>query len=330
MDTMKWLLEESNPSVRYLTMTELLELPKNDSSVQEAKKAIMTDHTIEKMLELQNPDGSWGAEERFYLDKYQGSVWNLLLLAELGADPEDPRVCRACEFILTHSQDPEGFGFSIEQGAKTKTGLSRMVIPCLTGNMVYSLIKLGYLQNARVQNAIQWILDYQQADDGVIVAMRNPIIDRLTTCFGKHSCHMGVAKALKALSAIPEEYRTKEIKAKIDQLTEYFLIHRIYKKSHDLSRISKPGWVHFGFPLMYQTDVLELLKLFAELHIKDARLDDAIDLVVKKQNADGVWLMENSFNGKMLVDIEKKDAPSKWITLRALYVLKEYRSYRWA
>lgn len=325
MDTIKWLLDESNPSVRYRTMTDLLDMPKNDLAVLTAKNAIMSDTIIEKILELQNPDGSWGEEERFYLDKYHGSVWNLLLLAELGANPEDPRVCRACEFILTHSQDPEGFGFAVEQGAKTRTGMSRTVIPCLTGNMVYSLIKLGYEKNVRVQKAIQWILEYQQADDGVMEAMRNPVIDRLTSCFGKHSCHMGVAKALKALAAIPEANRTKEISAKIDQLAEYFLIHRIYKKSHDFTQISKPGWLHFGFPLMYQTDVLELLEIFAELHIKDPRLDEAIDLIEQKRNADGVWLMENTYNGKMLVNIEKKDAPSKWITLRALRVLKAYR-----
>ncbi len=32
--------------------------------------------------------------------------------------------------------------------------------------------------------------------------------------------------------------------------------------------------------------------------------------------------MERSFNGKMLIDIEEKGKASKWITLRALRVLK--------
>jgi hypothetical protein len=32
--------------------------------------------------------------------------------------------------------------------------------------------------------------------------------------------------------------------------------------------------------------------------------------------------MEHSFNGKMWIDIEEKGEPSKWITLRALRVLK--------
>jgi len=37
---------------------------------------------------------------------------------------------------------------------------------------------------------------------------------------------------------------------------------------------------------------------------------------------DGRWLLKHSLNGKMWADIEVKGKPSKWITLRALRVLK--------
>jgi len=36
------------------------------------------------------------------------------------------------------------------------------------------------------------------------------------------------------------------------------------------------------------------------------------------------WKLENSFNGRYLVDIEKKGKISKWITLNAILVLKRY------
>ena len=36
------------------------------------------------------------------------------------------------------------------------------------------------------------------------------------------------------------------------------------------------------------------------------------------------WTMRNSFNGKMFADVEKKGAPSKWLTLRALQVLEHF------
>lgn len=80
-------------------------------------------------------------------------------------------------------------------------------------------------------------------------------------CWGKHTCHMGVVKALKALSAIPEDIRTDEINDTIQKASEFLLVHHIHKRSHDLRRVSKPGWLKFGFPLMYQTDVLEILDI---------------------------------------------------------------------
>ncbi len=112
--------------------------------------------------------------------------------------------------------------------------------------------------------------------------------------------------------------------AKIGELAEYFLKHHLYKKSHSLDEVSRPGWLRLGFPLMYQTDILELLGLMTDLGISDPRLADAIAILAGKRGADGKWKMENSNNGKMHLDIEKKGAPSKWITLKALNVLKAY------
>ncbi len=319
-----WLLEKSNPSVRYFTLTKLLGKSLDDSEVKAEKQMIMQSPEIISILENQNEDGSWGEQERFYTDKYRGTVWRLLMLAELGAVSENPKIEKACEFILNHSQEPEESGFSVYQSANNQTGLPSGVIPCLTGNMVYSLIKLGYLQDERISKAIGWILKYQRSDDGDDKSPKGEFYQRYVMCWGKHSCHMGVAKALKALAVIPAKMRTKEIDAKISELAEYFLKHHIYKKSHNLNQIAKPGWLNFGFPLMYQTDVLELLEIFSELKIHDVRLNEALELLKAKRDKEGKWIMKNSFNGKIPTKIENKGAPSKWITLKALIVLKEY------
>lgn len=320
----EWLLEEDNPSVRYFTLTSLLNRPLSDLEVGAAREAIMKEGAVPKILADQNDDGSWRIPKRFYRDKYGGAVWNLLILAELAADPDDQRVTRACEFILAHSQEILEGGFSYDESARTGGGLASGVIPCLTGNMVYSLIKLGYLKDERIQKAIDWIVKYQRADDGELLAPLGDFYVRYEMCWGRHSCHMGVAKTLKALAAVPSELRSEEHDDKIYELGEYFLNHHIYKKSHNLNETARPGWLRFGFPLMYQTDVLELLDIFAALQIKDSRLADAIEIVKSKQTKDGKWKLHNSFNGKTLVDIEKKGQPSKWITLRALKVLKAY------
>lgn len=320
----EWLLEEDNPTIRYLTLTSLLGKTLKSKDVMEAKKAIMEKGIVPKILSKQNEDGSFGIPEKFYRDKYKGTVWNLIILAEMSADPADKRIKNACEFILKHSQDPSSGGFSIDVSAKTGTGLPSTVVPCLTGNMVYSLIKLGYLEDERVQRAIGWITTWQRADDAEGDGPTVGMYDRYKNCFGSHTCHMGAAKALKALAAIPTGKRSGKAEEKIDQLTEYFLKHHLYKKSHNLDEVSRPGWLKLGFPLMYQTDILELLGIFTELGIKDKRLCSAVDILKSKQGEGGRWKLESTSNGKMLVKIEKKGESSKWITLRALNVLKDW------
>ncbi len=204
---------------------------------------------------------------------------------------------------------------------KTGTGVPSYVIPCLTGNMVFALIKLGYLEDQRVQKAIDWIVKYQRTDDGDVLSS-DEYHKKRPACFSKHSCHMGVAKSFKALVAIPKEKRSKEIKDKIIEFAEYFLIHHIYKQSHNLEKDSKPGWKKFGFPLMYQTDILELVELFQEIGLKDERLKDAINIIKEKQKDDGTWLLDNTYNGRTTIRIEVKGKPSKWITFKALKVLR--------
>jgi hypothetical protein len=58
--------------------------------------------------------------------------------------------------------------------------------------------------------------------------------------------------------------------------------------------------------------------------IRDERMQEAIDLVVSRQDSQGRWLLQDTFNDRFQVKIETKGKPSKWVTLRALNVLQLY------
>jgi hypothetical protein len=60
-----------------------------------------------------------------------------------------------------------------------------------------------------------------------------------------------------------------------------------------------------------------LRALLTRLGYKDERMQEAIDLVVSKQDTEGKRKLERTFNGRFLVNIEQKGKPSKWITLNA-------------
>jgi len=325
--TLDWLLEKNNPSVRYFTLVDILDRSEKDTEANEARDEIMEGPLVTKILSKQKGPGFWEEPKKFYMAKYKSTVWQLMILAELGARGGNERVQKACEFILNNAQDRKSGGFSIAGTGKTG-GAPSGVIPCLSGNMVWSLIKFGYLKDPRVEHGIQWITTYQRFDDGTKKPPKGWPYDKWEMCWGHHACHMGVVKSLKALSEIPAGLRTNEVKSALAQSIEYLLKHRVYKRSHDLRRVSKPGWLKFGFPLMYQTDVLEILGLLTKLGSKDGRMQEAMDLVISKQDEKGRWKLENSYNGRFHANIERKGKESKWVTLHALRVLKRFHADR--
>jgi hypothetical protein len=291
--------------------------------VTAAKKSIMNDGPVPHILEKQKEGGYWGKPRDFYVrSKYKGTVWTLILLAGLGADGTDGRIRKACEFIFDNTQDPKGGFFykTDEDGC----GHHNYIIPCLTGNMVWSLIRLGYLDDARVQRGIDFITKYQRFDDGIKEPPPGWPYDGFEKCYGRHTCHMGAVKALKALAEIPEDQRPGAVKNTIANGAEYLLKHHIYKRSHNLGRISKPEWLRLGYPLMYNTNILEILEILAGLGYREKRMQEAVDVLLSKQDEHGRWEQEDPFHGRYIVGMERNDRPGKWVTFHALKTIKTY------
>ena len=55
---------------------------------------------IAATLAAQSPEGWWVKPGPGYAPKYTGTVWSLIFLDQLGADPADERVQRACDYVL--------------------------------------------------------------------------------------------------------------------------------------------------------------------------------------------------------------------------------------
>jgi hypothetical protein len=89
---------------------------------------------------------------------------------------------------------------------------------------------------------------------------------------------------------------------------------------HDAVRVDR---YKFGFPIFYVTDLLQIVEASVSLgYGGDPRLSDAVSLIREKQDARGRWLLEYDYTGKTWVDLGAKKRPNKWVTLRALRVLK--------
>ena len=222
-DPTAWLLEEDDPSVRYFALKDLLDRPEDDPELMDARRAIMRRGAAAEILEKQRESAYLERYPRFYTDKYTGLVWSLIALAELGATAND-EIRAQCEYLLENAQDAGG-GFSMHR-AKAGGGLTSEVIPCLSGNMVFSLIRLGFGGDERVQKGVDWLVKHMRLNDGEELQPQLPPYDRNEMCWGRHTCLMGVAKALKAFAEIPPGARTDAVNDSIRRCAEFLLIHR--------------------------------------------------------------------------------------------------------
>jgi hypothetical protein len=276
---------------------------------------------VKAILRGQNPEGHWKNPGDMYNPKYKASTHSLLVLAELGAE-RTPAIERGIEHIFEFQRDS---GHFLMAKPKTARGYASVVTDgcCLDANVLYYLNHFGYLDDPRTKRLIDFLLEDHSPEEAGWKCRAYPIDP--SKVFASN-CFMGAVKVLRSFAAIPSGGRSAEMGEVIDREVESVLKNGIYRylRNPDGSRKDKAGWKRFGFPLFYQSDILEVLGALTNLGVRDARMDPAIGLVLDTQQGDGSWLLKHTFNGKMWIDIDVKHKPSKWITLRALRVLKRY------
>jgi hypothetical protein len=326
-DPLPWLLETdpANPGVRYFALRDLLDRPEDDPEVGEARAAIMRTGPVPAILDAQYPDGYWIKPGGGYSPKYRSTIWQIILLAELGADPSDERVRRGCEYLLSHSIATNG-AFSVYQKPVPSGS-----VHCLNGNLLCALLRLGYAKDPRVQGALDW---QARAITGEgMQYLQSGTCGPGFACSVNQGqpCAWGANKAMKALMAVPPDQRTSVMQQAIEVGAEFLLSRDLAVADYPYTERVSSTWFKFGFPLSYWSDVLETTAVLVELGCGDdgsaelaeaPRLANALQLILSKRDAQGRWKLENTLNGKMWADIEQKGKPSKWVTLRALRVLK--------
>ncbi|MGA9533741.1 MAG: hypothetical protein WBR18_13570 [Anaerolineales bacterium] len=324
-DPIEWLMSEDsdNPSVRYFALTDLLGAPLDSPEVVHAKQAIMKSGPVPQILEAQTDEGWWAKAGPGYSPKYRGTVWQVIFLAELGADGGDERVQRGVGYLLDHSI-ADNRAFSVYYDSR-KSG----TLHCLNGNLLWALIRLGWFEDPRVQAALAWQCRAIIGDDSVEY-LRSGTCGPGFACGvnGGLPCAWGANKAMRALLEVPIGDRGPAGEAAIETAVSLLLSRDPAVADYPNASKVSTAWFRFGFPLSYWSDVLETVALLARAGQGQwPELSAAIAMILDKQDADGRWKMRNSLTGKMWSDIEARGKASKWVTLRALRALKHLGLY---
>lgn len=291
-DPLPWLLDPENPSVRYWTLVNILDRPANDPEVRESRAAIPKQPLVKELFALQHPEGHWGDDETKPYTA-QGAVAALALLYMLGVPP-DKRTAAGCNSFLKFCQYESG-GFSMTK--KLRSG----IFPCTTGEHLPFLVHFGLSDDPRVRAAFAFLIEDMSTDDALDCGR-----------YGHQDCLWGAIATLKGLAVLPADMRSAPFKKVVKRLANALLDAKYDFKSEN------KRWLTFGVPRAW--DLLSALKVLAvHGYARDPRFLSLLKLVLNRQDEHGRWVC-GSVSRTWL--IEKRNQPSKWITLEALQVLK--------
>jgi hypothetical protein len=313
-NVIRWLLEEDQPVVRSATLVDLLGRKETDPEVKSARARIARTGWAYDQLRAQGPKGFWEPHEPrnlkgwidfLYYPKYLSTNWRALVLADFGLDASNPRIKRIADLLFEFKlRLSSPFNFFYEEA-------------CVVGNTARMMTRFGYADDFRVRKLYDWLLEDQRKDGG-------------WNCSHGTPGTLDVWEPLAAFASLPKANRSPKIEAAISRGTEFYLERRLL---HEGPRYAP--WLRLHYPNHYFYDILVGLEVLTQLGFAgDRRLQPALKLLTQKRQRDGTWLMDRLHpdvsgpqaaqyrKGVSPLRIEEPGRRSKWITLKALRVLK--------
>ncbi len=310
-NVLDWLLEAENPSVRYRTLTELLDVPPDDPEARQARARIPESKSVQKIFAKMHPDGYWlhrgkGAGIEYAMSSSTHFV--LAFLAELGLDRQDERIARAVERYLSLAL-PDVPNPNLWQIPPDYANHQS----CLYAYNLRTFVMLGYHDDPRIQERIAVLLADERHDGGYLC-------DRPSFKAKTKSCIRGSLKALMAFAVLPELWDT----ARCHQLVDYFLRRRVLFRTRQPEKLVRDELVRVGFPFVIGGSLLEPLYALSRMgYGQDERLQPAWTFLESKRDQTGRYILD--WHPSTPFKPGDTGQPNKWVTLYA-YLTHKYQN----
>ncbi len=313
-----WLLE-SDSSIRWQVLRDLLGAPADQVAAERTKVA--KEGAGARLLALQGADGSWA-----------GTAWNqgwdstmhvLALLREMGLDPAGEPARQAVDRVREGVRWM-GWDWDGSWRGKDFAGnpfFAGEVEPCINGQVGAS----GAYFGQDIQRILERLLKEQLADGGWNCEAEN---GSTRSSFNTTICVLEALLEYELAAGSTPAVREARLRGQ-----EYLLARRLFRRQSNgeiIAQDRKGGtdWRRFAFPNWWHYDILRGLDYLRRAGVRpDERVAEAIELLRSKHDGEGRWPLDTRYPGRMLVEIDEGEGrPSRWITLRALRVLKWYES----
>lgn len=303
-DVLEYLLA-GDPAIRWQVLRDLTDAGPEAVAAERAKVAV--GGWGARLLALQAEDGhwdggtyrpGWAPADRPFFDAWTATHFVLQQLADLGVDPRSPQAVTAIERVRTqvrweHAGEPY-FDGEVE--------------PCINGAALSIAAHFGQDGHRMVDT----LLAGQLADGG-------------WNCWeaaAVSSLHSTIC-ALEGLRDWEGAVGDDRIPDARHRAEEYLLQRRLLWRRSD-GAVIDPRFAMLSYPVRWFYDVLRGLDHFRLVDRRDPRLADAVEMLRAKRLPNGLWPLENTHEGPTLFEMEREAEgfPSRWVTLRALRVLR--------
>jgi hypothetical protein len=295
-----WLLD-ADPSIRWQVMRDLTGTPAEIVAAERSRVA--SEGWGPRLLDQQRRDGHWG--DGVAAPLWWSNMYTLLFLRDLGLDPASAPARTAIDRVCRNVTWGPEFGDS--------PFFEGEVEPCINGRVV----ALGAYFGQRSDRLVDRLLSEQLADGGWnCEAERGSVRSSFHTTI----CVLeGLLAFEHAFGAAP---RVTEARAR----AQAYLLERRLLRRLSTGDIIEPAWTRFAFPTLWHYDVLRALDYLRAAGVQpDARVEEAIAIVLERRDGSGRWPLEvrhpNTVHEELAGTV---GAPNRWITLRALRVLDWY------
>ena len=302
MNVIDWLLD-SDPAIRWQVMRDLLDSPAEEVAAERSRVA--TEGWGAQLLALQPPNGVWGGGA--YFPEWTSTTVTLQLLRQFGVDPTAAGVPEALQLVRANAKweydDLPYFDGEVE--------------PCINGQAV----AIGAYFGQDIKVIVDRLLTEQMEDGGSNCEQeRGSRRGSFETTINVLEGLLEFERATGANPAVAAARRRGE---------EYLLERRLLRRQSD-GELAQPRWLYLAFPNGWHYDVLRVLDYLRDAGATpDDRMAEAIGILESKRDAEGRWPLEHAHHDELLVDMgEREDEPSRWITLKAMRVLRWYDQAR--
>lgn len=233
-------------------------------------------------------------------------IFRVMCLSEIPYAERLPYTQKVMDFISKYLSLPEGFSY---------TGNVNYIVPCYNAMLLESYTRLGKKDSKEVQNALNWIKQYQVFDRNQSTSWKYDGICKHGGCMNAVPCYIGIGKTVRALITYAEfiNHSDKEVETLIEKGSSYMLRHNMLQRLSNHAPISA-HITDIMFPQAYMLSVTDLVYIAGKANLwTDNGTQELKELIGRKAYDKNSWKIDYIYSHKGYKAFDTKRKTSEWV-----------------